>query len=76
MAALEPDARARLLETLAHYTATGSVKAAAASLYCHRNTVVNRLQTFREVTGLDLTVPSQAARALVLFADRRAAPER
>ena len=72
--ALEPDARARLLETLAHYTATGSVKDTAASLYCHRNTVVNRLQTFREVTGLDLTVPVQAALALVLFADRVAAP--
>ncbi|WP_017589918.1 helix-turn-helix domain-containing protein [Nocardiopsis ganjiahuensis] len=71
---LEPGARARLLETLAHYTATGSVKDTAASLYCHRNTVVNRLQAFREATGLDLTVPVEAARALVLFADRVAAP--
>lgn len=71
VAALEPDARTRLLETLEHYTATGSVKATAESLYCHRNTVVNRLQAFREVTGLDLTVPVEAARALVLFSDRR-----
>ena len=68
--ALEPDARARLLETLSHYTSTGSVKATATALYCHRNTVVNRLQHFREVSGLDLTVPVQAALALVLFADR------
>ena len=32
--------------------------------------MVNRLQHFREVSGLDLTVPVQAALALVLFADR------
>ncbi|SIO90228.1 helix-turn-helix domain-containing protein [Nocardiopsis sp. JB363] len=74
--ALDPDARARLLETLAHYTTTGSVKATAASLYCHRNTVVNRLQHFREVSGLDLTIPAQAALALVLFADRAPTPHR
>ncbi|WP_306370722.1 helix-turn-helix domain-containing protein [Nocardiopsis sp. CC223A] len=73
VAALDVDVRARLLETLEHYTATGSVKATAESLYCHRNTVVNRLQAFREVTGLDLTVPVEAARALVLFSARRAA---
>ncbi|CAL9611342.1 hypothetical protein SUDANB121_05658 [Nocardiopsis dassonvillei] len=67
VSALDADARGRLLETLEHYAATGSVKATAESLYCHRNTVVNRLQAFREVTGLDLTVPAEAARALVLF---------
>jgi hypothetical protein len=71
MRSLEPDARSRLLETLAHYTATGSVKDTAAALYCHRNTVVNRLQVFREVTGLDLTIPVQAALALMLFAENR-----
>lgn len=74
--ALEPDSRARLMETLAHYTSTGSVKDTAAALYCHRNTVVNRLQHFREVSGLNLTVPVQAALALVLFADRVPAPHR
>ncbi|WP_047870653.1 helix-turn-helix domain-containing protein [Nocardiopsis sp. RV163] len=67
---LDGDSRARLLETLAHYAATGSVKATAEALYCHRNTVVNRLQAFRETTGLDLTVPAEAARALVLFSGR------
>lgn len=67
---LDRDSRARLLETLAHYAATGSVKATAQSLYCHRNTVVNRLQAFREATGLDLTVPVDAAQALVLFSGR------
>lgn len=76
MAALDPDARGRLLETLEHYAATGSVKATAESLYCHRNTVVNRLQAFREVTGLDLTVPAEAARALVLFSTRVDGPVR
>ncbi|WP_152487131.1 helix-turn-helix domain-containing protein [Nocardiopsis halotolerans] len=70
---LDPDSRARLLETLTHYAATGSVKATAESLYCHRNTVVNRLQAFRETTGLDLTVPAEAAQALVLFPVRERA---
>lgn len=72
--ALEPGARAGLLETLAHSTAPGSVKDTAASPYCHRNTVADRLQALREATGPDLTVPAQAALALVLFADRGAAP--
>ncbi|WP_444963195.1 helix-turn-helix domain-containing protein [Nocardiopsis sp. M1B1] len=67
---LDGDSRARLLETLTHYAATGSVKATAEALYCHRNTVVNRLQAFRETTGLDLTVPAEAAQALVLFSGR------
>ncbi|WP_239646404.1 helix-turn-helix domain-containing protein [Nocardiopsis prasina] len=46
-----------------------SVKKRAASLYCHRNTVVNRRQAFREATGLDLTVRREGALALVLFSD-------
>ncbi|MFE1167967.1 helix-turn-helix domain-containing protein [Nocardiopsis sp. NPDC058789] len=68
MERLDPEHRARLVETLSHYAATGSVKETATSLYCHRNTVVNRLQAFREATGLDPTVPREAALALVLFA--------
>lgn len=57
--------RARLLETFLHYCETGSVKAVAAESYVHRNTVLNRLRAFRDHTGLDPTVPVDAARALL-----------
>ncbi|MDI2027524.1 helix-turn-helix domain-containing protein [Saccharopolyspora sp. TS4A08] len=53
--------RARLLETAACYLRTGSAGAVAAELYCHRNTVLNRLRRIAELTGCDLTRPEQAA---------------
>lgn len=65
---LPPDDRARLLETMRVYAATGSVKDTAERLFVHRNTVMNRLAAFADATGLDLTVPDQAARALIAFA--------
>ncbi len=58
---LAPPERARLLEAVDAYAATGSVAAAAGQLYCHRNTVLNRLRRTAECTGLDVTVPEQAA---------------
>ena len=59
--------RARLLETFADFARTGSVKKTALNLYCHRNTVVNRLNAFERATGLDPTQPADAARALIAF---------
>lgn len=50
----------RLLDTVLAFTACGSVQQAADRLYCHRNTVVNRLRRFAELTGCDVTVPDQA----------------
>lgn len=67
-AALEESERRRLLDTVRAYCATGSVKDTAERLFVHRNTVQNRLTTFAESTGLDVTVPEQAARALIAFA--------
>ena len=60
--------RERLKETVELYLATGSVSQTAADLYCHRNTILNRLRRFRELTGLDVTVPDQAARVVVAWA--------
>ncbi|MCU1595595.1 MAG: PucR C-terminal helix-turn-helix protein [Frankiales bacterium] len=49
-----------LLETLrAYFIAVGDVKAAAASLGLHYNTVRYRLKRAQEVAGLDLTDPDQ-----------------
>ncbi|MGA5448486.1 PucR family transcriptional regulator [Streptomyces umbrinus] len=63
----EPE-REVIVETVRAYLATGSLSASAERLYCHRNTVLNRLGRFQKLTGLDVTVPDQAAVALVALA--------
>jgi sugar diacid utilization regulator len=60
-----PLERQRLLEVARSYGRTGSIKETSEELFCHRNTVVNRLHSLHEAIGLDLTVPAEAARALV-----------
>jgi hypothetical protein len=60
-----PRERDRLLETVRTYAATGSVAEVAARVYCHRNTVLNRLRRFAELTGRDVTVPTDAAVVLL-----------
>ena len=57
-----------IVETVRAYLATGSLSASAEQLYCHRNTVLNRLGRFQKLTGLDVTVPDQAAVTLVALA--------
>lgn len=57
--------RRRVVETVLRHCATGSIKETAATLFVHRNTVINRLGAFREATGLDVSVPRQAALALI-----------
>ncbi|QUY63208.1 PucR family transcriptional regulator [Gulosibacter molinativorax] len=60
--------RKNLLAAVRAYLQTGSVSEAAEATFCHRNTLTNRLQRFRELTGLDVTVPQQAALLVVLWA--------
>lgn len=60
--------RARLEEAARSYLRTGSVGASAAELFCHRNTLANRLRRFAELTGVDPLVPEQAARLVVGWA--------
>ncbi len=56
--ALDPEARELLLETLrVWFAAAGSTAEAATALYCHRNTVRNRLQRLEELTGRSLENP-------------------
>ena len=71
LAGLEPltaHERERLLETVTAYCDSGSVAETTRRLYCHRNTVLNRLGRFTELTGLRPTRPAEAA--TVLFALR------
>ncbi|GAA3183465.1 helix-turn-helix domain-containing protein [Streptomyces virens] len=63
---LPPHERQRLVNTVVAYCASGSVAAVTRELYCHRNTVLNRLSRFTELTGLHPTRPTEAA--AVLFA--------
>jgi PucR-like helix-turn-helix protein len=60
--------RERLTEAARHFLQSGSVTLTAEGLFCHRNTVLNRLNRFQELTGIDLTVPNQAARLVVAWA--------
>lgn len=63
--------RAALIETVETYAANGDIAVSAAALYCHRNTVMKRLRRFRDLTGLDMAVPEQAAQAIVALSQLR-----
>uniref|UniRef100_A0AAU2JYL5 Helix-turn-helix domain-containing protein n=1 Tax=Streptomyces sp. NBC_00049 TaxID=2903617 RepID=A0AAU2JYL5_9ACTN len=66
---LDPADRAVLLETLdAWLTAEGSAGRAATRLYCHRNTVFNRLRRLEHLTARSLSRPRDLI-ALTLAVD-------
>lgn len=65
LAACNAPERARIVETLETFFDTGSVQQTADRLFCHRNTVLNRLSRFAELTGLDVTIPRDAATAMI-----------
>lgn len=60
--------RVRLEECVRSYMKTGSIGESANELFCHRNTVSNRLHRFAKLTGLDPTIPEQSARLVVGWA--------
>lgn len=65
-----PDAeRERLQETVIAFLETGSVQQTAAALFYHRNTVLKRLNKFTELTGIDVTVPVEAATAVLAWSE-------
>ncbi|WP_052372246.1 helix-turn-helix domain-containing protein [Amycolatopsis taiwanensis] len=68
LSTLQPVERERLLETIRVWARTGSVTAVSQELWCHRNTVLNRLRRFAELTGRDVTVPDQATVVLLALA--------
>lgn len=68
--AVSPGDRERLVTTFLSYCDTGSVKRTSEVLFVHRNTVVNRLRTFHDLTGMDPTVPRDSARALIALASQ------
>lgn len=68
LAEVPDDERERMLRTVRIFLHSGSIKETAAHAVCHRNTVINRFKLFQSCTGLDVTVPAQAALAFVLLA--------
>lgn len=50
-----------VVATVLAYADTGSFAATSAALYCHRNTVLNRVRKFEEVTKIDLRHPRSLA---------------
>ncbi|GAB2716064.1 PucR family transcriptional regulator [Streptomyces bullii] len=64
-----------LLDTLATWLACdGSAQRAARRLYCHRNTVLNRLRRYEQVTGRSLSRPSDLAEVALALTARRLLP--
>ncbi|MGO3146825.1 MAG: PucR family transcriptional regulator [Leucobacter sp.] len=63
-----PAERARLEEAVKSYLTTGNISVSASQLFCHRNTLTNRLRRFAELTGVDPLIPEDAARLVVGWA--------
>lgn len=61
LATISGHERDRLIETVQAYFRSGSVSETAGELYCHRNTVLNRLARFGQLTGFDPANPQDAA---------------
>jgi hypothetical protein len=50
-----------IIETIQVFADSGSVADTASALYCHRNTVMNRIRRFEEATGISLRSPRSLA---------------
>ncbi|MFJ2768888.1 PucR family transcriptional regulator [Streptomyces sp. NPDC087300] len=73
--ALEPGDRAVLLETLDAWLACeGSAGRAAGRLYCHRNTVFNRLRRLEQLTARSLARPRDLVEVALAVEAHRLSP--
>ncbi|MYQ64714.1 MULTISPECIES: PucR family transcriptional regulator, partial [unclassified Streptomyces] len=72
---LEPADRDVLLDTLATWLeCDGSAQRAGERLYCHRNTVLNRLRRCEQLTGRTLTRPGDLVEIGLALTARRVLP--
>ncbi|CAM5271106.1 hypothetical protein SGLAM104S_02611 [Streptomyces glaucescens] len=69
---VEPADREVLLDTVATWLACdGSAQRAGERLYCHRNTVLNRLRRFEQLTGRSLARPTDLVEISLALTARR-----
>ncbi|MET7602212.1 helix-turn-helix domain-containing protein [Streptomyces avermitilis] len=69
---LDPSDRDLLLDTVSAWLdSDGSAQRAATRLYCHRNTVLNRLRRFEQLTGRCLTRPADVVDTSLALTARR-----
>ncbi|MGX1542532.1 PucR family transcriptional regulator [Streptomyces adustus] len=69
---LDPGDRDLLLDTVCVWLdSDGSAQRAATRLYCHRNTVLNRLRRFEQLTGRSLTRPADVVDTSLALTARR-----
>ncbi|WP_030988332.1 PucR family transcriptional regulator [Streptomyces sp. NRRL WC-3744] len=77
LAGLEPADADVLLDTLAAWLACdGSAQRASRKLYCHRNTVLNRLRRYEQLTGRSLSRPADLVEVALALTARRLSPRR
>ncbi|MGW5212193.1 helix-turn-helix domain-containing protein [Streptomyces sp. NPDC004051] len=77
LAHLEPADAEVLLDTLATWLACdGSAQRASRRLYCHRNTVLNRLRRYEQLTGRSLSRPFDLVEVTLALTARRLLPRR
>jgi hypothetical protein len=75
LSGLDPADREVLLDTLGAWLACdGSAQRAGERLYCHRNTVLNRLRRFEQLTGRSLARPSDLVEVSLALTARRVLP--
>ena len=67
--ALPAERREPMIDAVREYLSCGSVSASAGRLFLHRNTMINRLQRFTDLTGLDVSIPSDAGTVRWLLRD-------
>ncbi|MFI9155320.1 PucR family transcriptional regulator [Streptomyces sp. NPDC053367] len=72
---LDPADSEVLLDTVgAWLTCDGSAQRAGERLYCHRNTVLNRLRRFEQLTGRSLARPSDLVEVSLALTARKVLP--
>ncbi|MGC0327819.1 hypothetical protein RKD23_000809 [Streptomyces sp. SAI-170] len=75
LAGLDPADREVLLDTVGVWLACdGSAQRAGERLYCHRNTVLNRLRRFEQLSGRSLARPADLVEVSLALTARRVLP--
>lgn len=67
LAKIHPAELEKITATVHAYCGCGSIKSTAEEVYCHRNTVINRMRTFADITGVDPTIPRNWGSVMALL---------